>query len=346
MSDNIDYDELDRAIAETQKEAATKAKAPNKTTKTAKTSTIPKAATIPVNRPQPVQVHQTAQNLAQNFPPRRRVYMDFIGRPRRTAKSAEASTVRLKTAETSTPAAQPATQAAAAKIATPKRVARFATATPGMPSYRVANSHQPIHPQSIPVPIARKAEPVKSASAMPAYHKATPTQPAPKPVIKQAAPAHHIAAKTAARPVSAPATAKPVVAKPVAQPVPKPATVPSATATAASHAVETIKKGPTAPNANNYSLGVNSPYLRSNAPVQKRPLNGDVSEYVQDDKIEKNEYPEPKKAASTKKTRSKHTVKKTEKSSSGWYWPILVVLIVAAGGGLGYLLWWVLQGAS
>lgn len=337
MSDNIDYDELDRAIAETQKEAATKAKAPSKTAKTAKTSTVPKAATIPVNRPQPVQVHQTAQNLAQNFPPRRRVYMDFIGRPRRTAKNAEASTVRLKTAETS---AQPATQAA--KIATPKRVARFATATPGMPSYRVANSHQPIHPQSIPVPIARKAEPVKSASAMPAYHKATPTQPAPKPAAKQAVPAHPVATKTTARPVSAPATAKPVVAKPVAQP----ATAPSATATAASHAVESIKKGPTAPNANNYSLGVNSPYLRNNTPVQKRPLNGDVSEYVQDDKIEKNEYPEPKKAASTKKTRSKHTVKKTEKSSSGWYWPILVVLIVAAGGGLGYLLWWVLQGAN
>jgi len=330
MSDNIDYDELDRAIAETQKEAAAKAKATSKATKTAKTSTIPKAATIPVDRPQPVQVHQTAQNLAQNFPPRRRVYMDFIGKPRRTAKSAEASTVRLKTAEASTPAAQPASQAAAAKVATPKRVARFATATPGMPSYRVANSHQPIHPQSIPVPVARKAEPVKSASAMPAYHKATPTQPAPKPVVKQAAPAHPIAAKTATRPV----------------PAPKPATAPSATATAASHAVESIKKGPTAPNANNYSLGVNSPYLRNNAPVQKRPLNGDVSEYVQDDKIKKNEYPEPKKAASTKKTRSKHTVKKTEKSSSDWYWPILVVLIVAAGGGLGYLLWWVLQGAS
>lgn len=326
MSDNIDYDELDRAIAETHKQTTAKAKAASKTPKAApasKAAPAPKAAAIPIKRTQPLQIQQPTSNLAQNFPPRRRVYMDFIGRPHRS-KNTGVDAVRLKNAEL----------AASNTNVAPKKVAHFAAATPGMPSYRVANSHQPARSQSAPAPVIRKAEPVRPISAMPIYHKASPVaQPTPKPAARQAEP-------VAARPVITRAAAKPT---PVAQPAPKAA--PSATAVAASHAVETIKQGPTAPNANNYSLGVNSPYLRSNAPVQKRPL-GDVSDFVQDDKIEKNEYPAPKKASSKKKARSKHTVKKTQKSNSNWYWPILVVLIVAAGGGLGYLLWWILQAAN
>lgn len=323
MSDNIDYDELDRAIAESQKQNAKKiTKAP----KTRATSTAPSTkktarAKVTVNRtPAPVAAKPASavtQDLSQNFPPRRRVYMDFIGKPRRQ-NTAEVSTVRLK---------QPETEA-------PRRVAHFATATPGMPSYRVANSHQPVRAQAIPTnPVVRKAAPVSSVK--PASKQIV----VPKIQTRTVAPAAPAVTKVAAKPV-APAL------KPEIKPEPVAKAEPSQTAIAASNVVKTIEHGPTAPNANNYSLGVRSPYLRQDAKVEKRPLNGDISEFVQDDKIEKNSYPEQTEKPKKKKTHSKHTVKKSEKSNSNWYWPILVILIVAAGGGLGYLLWWILQGAS
>ena len=318
MSDNIDYDELDRAIAESQKQNAkkvTKAPKPRATS----TASAPKAAAqtrVTVNRtPAPATRPVVSQDLSQNFPPRRRVYMDFIGKPRRQAapQKAEPSTVRLKESE--------------AEPAAPKRVAHFATATAGMPSYRVASSHQPIGPQSIPTnPVVRKATPV------------TKVQPASKQVVVPKAPARIV------RP-STPAVTR-VAAKPAA-PAPKPVAKaePSQTAIAAANAVKAINHGPTAPDANNYSLGVRSPYLRKDAKVEKRPLNGDISEYVQDDKIEKNVYPEQTETPKKKKTRDKHTVKKTKEKNSSWYWPILVILVVAAGGGLGLLLWWILNNA-
>ena len=326
MSDNIDYDELDRAIAESQKLSAAKsapkarstsASTPKKakTTTTATPKPAPKPAAVPVRTTPVAQVPQ------QSFPPRRRVYMDFIGRPRNRNNEAE-SLVRLKA------------QAAEEKQA-PRRVAHFATATPGMPNYRTANSHKIATSQAtMPKPIMRKATPapvtrVQMTSAKPVAQ----AKPAPAPVAKAA-------------PIIKP-VAKPVIKPVAAEPKPIAPHTPSATAVAAAEVVKSVEEGPKAPNANNYSIGVRSPYIRNDAKVSKRPLNGDVSEYVQDDKIEKNSYPEkPIKASSQKKARSKHTVKKNEKSNSSWYWPILVVLIVAAGGGIGYLLWWILQGAS
>jgi hypothetical protein len=319
MSDNIDYDELDRAIAESQKQNAKKVtKAPKTRATSTASSTKPAAKSkVTVNRtPAPAAAKPApavTQDLSQNFPPRRRVYMDFIGKPRR--QNTEVSTVRLK---------QPEAEA-------PRRVAHFATATPGMPSYRVANSHQPVRAQSIPTnPVVRKAAPVSSV------------KPASKQIVVPKVQTRTVAP---AAPTVTKAAAKPVAPAPAPKPEPVAKTEPSQTAVAASNIVKTIEHGPTAPNANNYSLGVRSPYLRQNAKVEKRPLNGDVSEFVQDDKIEKNSYPEQTEKPK-KKTHSKHTVKKSEKSNSNWYWPILVILIVAAGGGLGYLLWWILQGAS
>jgi hypothetical protein len=60
------------------------------------------------------------------------------------------------------------------------------------------------------------------------------------------------------------------------------------TAAAASAAVATLEKAPSSPNANNYSLGVKSPFIRTDAKVEKRPLGNSGSEYVSDDKIDKN----------------------------------------------------------
>jgi len=311
MSDNIDYDELDRAIAESQKQTAQKAKKTRSSSKTAAKA----AASTPVAAQHVAVSSKTNPNLSsQNFPPRRRVYMDFIGKPRhQQSKEEPESTVRLKAAQ---------------KEEAPKRVARFATATPSMPSYRVANSHPVTRAQSIPTkPIVRNATPAPKPVEKPTQAKIV----VPKPLARKVIPAKPVTTKTVAKaPVSSPA--------PKAEPTPKPNT----NNTAIESAIKTIERGPTAPNANNYSLGVRSPYLRKDAKVEKRPLSGSASDYVHDDKVEKNVYPE-RTVKPAKKKHNKHIVKKNEKNNSSWYWPILVVAIVAAGGGLGYLLWWLLQ---
>ncbi len=327
MSDNIDYDELDRAIAESQKNSAAKAAAAKSASRTSsKTTAKPKAAAtkapakatpVKINRAPATPVISTpAQDLNKNFPPRRRVYMDFIGRPRNNIQN---NAVRLK---------------APAEDEAPRKVAHFAAATPDMPNYRVANSRQPIHAQSIPAkPLMRKATPAPSVQAKPVSRQPE----LPKAPVRRVIPSAPAITKTVAKPVQA-------APKPVQKPAPTPEM--QQTAAAAAEAAQALEAGPRTPNANNYSIGVRSPYIRNDAKVSKRPLNGDASEYVQDDKIEKNEYPEQPEKTKKKKTRSKHTVKKDKQKNTSWYWPILVVLIVAAGGGLGYLLWWILQGAN
>lgn len=291
MSDNIDYNELDRAVRE-----VTRARS--------KSSSAPKSPSTP----QKVSVNTTPKATVQA--PRRRTYMDFVGKiPRRKTPAVKTETETEK----------------------PKRVAHFATATPSMPNYRTASSVT--RTTTTPTPVKRVAAPVVQ-KATPVKRVAKPVA-APKPVITKAVPA------------------KPVV-QPAAVIAPKPEvdTVQAKeTATAAKSAAATLAKGPSersAPNANNYSLGVRSPFLRPDASskVTKRPLGAGASssEFVHEDEIpEENEY---EKAPSKKDRKAKKTkVAKDGKEKPGWLWAIIILLIIAAGGGLGYLAWLILSPA-
>lgn len=301
MSGKIDYDELDRAVSRASQSSQTKTKS------TASKDFIAEK---------------------QSYTPRTR-YMDFIARPRKkaTAKTAEPKPIQVNT-KLAPNAAQP--QA-------PRRVARFAPASAGMPNYRVASSHPATKPHSIP------ANPVAQPAPIPAV----------KPVTRITKPAPIV--KTPAQPVTKPvahiATAKPV-AKPVAKPAAAPRTALSEaekiqaknTAAAADAAAKALEKAPSSPNANNYSLGVRSPFIRNDAKVEKRPL-GSGSEYVQDDKVGKNTYEPKVKEEPAKSKKATKVAKNKDKKSNGWIWPLIIVLIIAAGGGLGYLAYRVLENA-
>ena len=296
MSDNIDYNELDRAVKE-----ATRAKS--------KSSSAPKA---PSSKPVAVKTTPKTSSVQQ---PRRRTYMDFVGGiSRRKA-----------------PAIVKKTEAEPEK---PKRVAHFAAATPSMPAYRTA-SHQAARPATpvkrIAVPAAPKAEAIKRI--------ARPVAPA-KPVISKAAPAKPLI-QTAAAKVAPKQELTPEVN----------ATQAKETASAAKSAAATLTKSPSeksAPNANNYSLGVRSPFLRPDAgsKVTKRPLGASAnsSEFVHEDEIpQENEYA---KAVTKKDKKAKKTkVAKDSKEKPGWIYALIIILTIAAGGGLGYLAWLILASA-
>lgn len=271
----------------------------------------------------------------QSYTPRTR-YMDFIARPRKklTAKAAEPKAAQVNT--------KPAPKTIAPQE--PHRVARFAPASAGMPNYRIASSHPATKPHSIPTkPLA---------------------QPAPVPTVKPVAKAAPISAVKSVAHSPKPATiktpAQPVITKPTAhlasaKLAPKTAQSESEkiqarnTATAATAAAKALEKAPSSPNANNYSLGVRSPFIRNDAKVEKRPL-GSSSEYVQDDKVGKNTYEAEKpsvkdKDAKSKKSKKTKVARNKDQKSKGWVWPLIIVLIIAAGGGLGYLAYRVLENA-
>ena len=302
MSGKIDYNELDKAVLQASKP---------KTTKTTKVGT------------------QDLIAQKQAYPPRTR-YMDFIARPRRKATVQSAGT---KTVQATTSESQP-TQA-------PRRVARFAPASDGMPNYRVASSHAATKPRSIP------AKPAIKPAPTPAIKPVAITKPvaAVKPVARIARPTP--AVKAPAQPVE-----RPAVSLATAKPAPKTElderekAQAKSTAAAAEAAAKTLEKKPSSPNANNYSIGVKSPFIRTDAKVEKRPLGNGGSEYVSDDKVEKTGYAakkdEPKAAKKSKKTK---VVGNRQAKSKGWIWPLIIMLIIAAGGGLGYLAYRVLENA-
>lgn len=135
-----------------------------------------------------------------------------------------------------------------------------------------------------------------------------------------------------ARPVQAPrlaqarpvASAAPTKPQPVAK-TPEQATRPSET-----------KKAPESPNANNYSLGVRSPFMVSSTKITKRPLGQNIPETNADSlKSTKNIYSQKSPSKSPKQR--KHTVVESPKPISGWLRTIIVLLVIAAGAGLGYL---------
>ena len=154
-------------------------------------------------------------------------------------------------------------------------------------------------------PTVRPAAPVKR----PAPVKPVAPRVAANPAAKAAHLAAHPTAKQVQHPVAKPA-ARPVA--PVTKPAPKPVAKPAA------------KVAP-APNANNYSLGVRSPFLDPNAQVEKRPLGANIPETS---------------ASALKSTHNVYSHKsplRDPKKKSGWLWTLAVIGVIAAGAGLGYL---------
>lgn len=269
----------------------------------------------------------------QSYPPRTR-YMDFISRPHKKVATTNLEPKNVQVNSINQSPAQP-----------PRRVARFAPAAAGMPNYRIASSHVATKPHSIP------AKPVTQPAPMPAIKPVTRVV-KPTPVIK-----------VPAKPVSKPTPATKSLTQPVAKPVARLTTEKSEsktiqaenskaqsdnTAIIATTTKEPVQT-PTSPNANNYSIGVRSPFIRNDAKVEKRPL-GTSSEYVQDDKVGKNTYEAEDRKAKDENTRSRKSKKtkvarKKEQKSNGWIWPLIIILIITAGGGLGYLAYRVLENA-
>ena len=143
------------------------------------------------------------------------------------------------------------------------------------------------------------------------------------------------------RPVARPVQAHPVVkpaapiraaaqtfpARPVAKPAPKP-----------TPAQPTIKKVvEPAPNANNYSLGVRSPFLNTDAKVEKRPLGSNIPETSASALHSTRNVYSQKSALKNTEAAKKHIVTEGGKKKSGWLWALIVLAVIAAGGGLGYL---------
>ena len=124
---------------------------------------------------------------------------------------------------------------------------------------------------------------------------------------------------------------------------PKPAPKPTASKAVAPKTVEhkpVAKKAEKddAPNANNYSLGVRSPFL-TDAKVEKHPLGHNIPETSASAlRSTHNVYSEksPTKVKHTHHAK-KQVVAEEPQKHSGWLWALLVILIIAAGAGLGYL---------
>jgi len=193
MSDNIDYDELDKAVTE-----AIKARSSKKTT-TSKVAAKP-AAPKNISKAQPVTVGHKVKVPAPRPQPAHQ-YMDFVRRP-------AAVTPRPVQLIPNATVQRPATTIHRAAAPAPKPVQRLvatkATAA-SMPQYRTA------------------AKPVVRVAAMP--------KPAAKPVIAPKPVAARPVAKItkpAAQPVAQPKAEPKPAATPVAKPAPKPVSAPNA----------------------------------------------------------------------------------------------------------------------
>ncbi len=188
-------------------------------------------------------------------------------------------------------------------------------ATPAVPRPRVAPA---------PKLVARPVQ------ARPAAH------PVARPVAKPA-PIRAAAQTFPARPAQAPArpATKPVAPKPTqARPALKVAEKPAPKITAAK---PVLKAAEPAPNANNYSLGVRSPFLNTDAKVEKRPLGNNIPETSTSALHSTRNVYSQKSALKNTEAAKKHIVTEGGKKKSGWLWALIVLAVIAAGGGLGYL---------
>ena len=194
MSDNIDYDELDKAVTE-----AIKARSSKKTT-TSKAAAKP-AAPKNISKAQPVAVGHKVKVPAPRPQPAHQ-YMDFVRRP---AAVTPKPVQLIPNATVQRPAAT--IHRAATPVQRPvQRLVATKTTAASMPQYRTA------------------AKPVVRVAAAP-KPVAKPVVAAPKPVIKPVAKVAKPATQTIAQPKAEP---KPVAAAPVAKPAPKPVTAPNA----------------------------------------------------------------------------------------------------------------------
>lgn len=170
-------------------------------------------------------------------------------------------------------------------------------ATPAITKPRVTPVQRPVARPVQARPIAKPAAPIRAAAQ---------TFPAARPVAKltQARPALKVAEKPAP---------KPTQAKPV------------------------LKPAEPAPNANNYSLGVRSPFLNTDAKVEKRPLGSNIPETSASALHSTRNVYSQKSALKNTEAAKKHIVTEGGKKKSGWLWALIVLAVIAAGGGLGYL---------
>ena len=240
----------------------------------------------------------------------------------------------------------------AAKPVSSKPVARPASAVHRshgqFMDFAPVRSHHTMRPASVSAkPITRPVARPVAPAARPAAPVASKITTAPQPVIVPRSAKIGSAVKPVRPSVSAQiqhkqqaATAKPV-AKPAPKPVAKPAAKPAPKAEEKPVAKPVVeKKAPKAekaPNANNYSLGVRSPFM-TNTKVEKRPLGKDVPEAsVANLHSTKNIYSSKNPSKATHAVKKKHMVTEAPKKHSGWLWTFVVLFVIAAGAGLGYL---------
>jgi hypothetical protein len=89
------------------------------------------------------------------------------------------------------------------------------------------------------------------------------------------------------------------------------------------------------PNANNYSLGGQSPFI-ADAKVDKRPLGPYVPESAHSVHSTKNIYSQ-RTPTNQPIADMDHMVVGAPKKTSGWVWALVTILVVLVGGGLGFL---------
>ena len=199
--------------------------------------------------------------------------------------------------------AAPAPQPVVKSIAPTYTVTHTVTAAPH-PAIVPRSAKGPMHTGATVSDMKPVSHPQHSVAAQIQKKQQKVEQAAAKPAVKEKAPAP-----------KAPAVKKPAV------PAPKEA-----------------KKDDEAPNANNYSLGVRSPFL-TDAKVEKHPLGHNIPETSASAlRSTHNVYSEksPTKVKNTHHAK-KQVVAEEPQKHSGWLWALLVVLIIAAGAGLGYL---------
>lgn len=199
--------------------------------------------------------------------------------------------------------------------ARPAAPAKTRPTAPPRPRGKYMDFVQRAHAATTATPASR---PSLTASIQKRQQLARPTRPSQaKPASRPPSPAQR-PAQTAKRPT--------LQAKHPTQPAPRPAPTPKPTPK---------KSAADSPNANNYSLGVRSPFMTSTK-VAKRPLGQNIPETNADNlRSTKNVYSQ--KSPSKTSRRKKHTITEPPKSHSGWLWTLIVLLVIAAGGGLGYL---------
>ncbi len=275
MSDNIDYDELDKAV-----NAAISAR------------NAANAQPKPTLEPKPAKPSDADKKPAAK-PARRGIVMDFSPRH---------STVKTAPAVHST---------IAKKVAAPKPVAPK-IAAPTRKTTEPIIRNQPIR-KPIAAPVKRLVE-----------------RPAVKPV-----------AKTIAKPTVPPArVASKAILKPVAKPIAKPAPKEAPKPVVKEKPVLEEKPAPIlkkreAPNANNFSIGGRSPFVK-NTKVEKRPLGKNIPETSATTLRSTHNIYSQKSPIRTTENIKKHVITQEPQKKSGWLWTLVVLGIILAGGAIGY----------